>query len=156
MTDHQEIRAQVALAAAGALTADETVLVQRHLRECEICRREFEVWTAYAGGLRQLPQPTIPADLLARTQARILREREPVASRQWDAAMWMGMALLSWMMTLATWVSVRILTGGNLPVLGTNLLNPAPWFLSSFMVSAATAGVAALMLNTHRGARRVL
>ena len=156
MTGHEEIRTKVALAAAGASSQDESVLVQRHLQECDTCRREFEVWTTYAGGLRQLPQPTIPTDLLARTQARILVEREAAGNHRWDAAMWMGMALLSWMTTLATWFAIRMLTGGSLSVLGTNLLNPALWFPTSFAVTATTAGVAALMLNSRREARRVL
>jgi predicted anti-sigma-YlaC factor YlaD len=156
MNDHEKVRAQVALAAAAALSQDESVQVQRHLTECETCRREFEIFGAYAGGLRQLPQPTIPADLVARTQARVLVARAGVTNHRGDAAMLVGMAVLSWVMTLSTWVAIRILTGGSLNVLGTNLLSPAPWFLTSFAVTAATAGVAALMLSSRREARRTL
>ena len=155
MNDHEKIRTQVALAAAGALSQDESVQVQRHLKECETCRREFEIVGSYAGGLRQLPQPTIPADLVARTQARILVTRAGVTNHG-DAAMFVGMAVLSWVMTLSTWVAIRMLAGGSLNVLGTNLLSPAPWFLTSFAVTSATAGVAALMLRSRREARRTL
>jgi anti-sigma factor RsiW len=156
MINHEQMRSQVALAVAGALSQDESLQVQQHLRECETCRREFEIWAAYAGGLRQLPQPTIPGDLLARTQARVLGEREIAANHHVHSAMWIGMAGLSWMITFSTWMTIRMLTHGSLYVLGTNLLNPGPWLLTSFVVTAATAGVAALMLNSHREVRRTL
>lgn len=156
MSDHERIRSQVALAAAGALTQDESLQVQRHLRECEICRKEFDTWAAYAGGLRQLPQPTIPADLLARTQARIFGGRATVAGHRWNAAMLVAFAVLSWAITFSMWMVIRMLAGGSLQILGTNLLDPGPWFLTTFVMTTVTAGLAALMLSSHRQTRRIL
>src|SRR5262245_36391165 len=156
MTNHDQIRAQVALAATGALNQDESLAVQRHLRECETCRKEFDTWASYAGGLRQLPHPAIPTDLLARTQARILAERPPASNPGWETAMLVGIAALSWVITLFTWWGLRMLTGGSLSILGVNLLNAGPWVRWSVVVAAAPGGGAALMLGSDREARRIL
>lgn len=156
MTDHQKMRERVALDAAGALGQDESLEVRRHLGECEACRREFEVWSAYTGGLKNLPQPVVPSHLIARTQARILRERAETRRETSGAAMFAALAAFSWLTTYAGWTLVRWLTGGTVELLGMNLLDAGPWFATSFAVTAITAGVAARMLSGHRQARRVL
>ena len=80
MSTHESIRNMLPLSAAGALNQQEQLQVEAHARNCEICRTELDAWSVYAAGLRGLPQPAAPADLIARTQARILRERETAAS----------------------------------------------------------------------------
>ena len=154
--DHKKIREQVALDAAGALRQEESLEVRRHLGQCEICRRDFEVWSAYAGGLKNLPQPVVPSQLVARTQARILRERAGSWSESSSAATFSMLAAFSWLMTYTGWSFTRWVTGGSLKVLGMNLVDAGPWFVTSFVVTAVTAGVAALMLNSHRQAGRIL
>ena len=154
--DHKKIREQVALDAAGALRQEESLEVRRHLGECKICRRDFEIWSAYAGGLKNLPQPVVPTQLVARTQARILRERAGSRSEPSSAAIFGMLAAFSWLMTYAGWSFTRWVTGGTIEVLGMNLVDAGPWFAMSFVVTAVTAGVAALMLNSHRQAGRIL
>ena len=156
MMDHKKIREQVALDAAGALRQEESLEVRRHLGECETCRREFEVLSAYVGGLKNLPQPVVPSQLVARTQARILRAHVEARSEAASAAMFGALAAFSWLMTYASWTFARWLSGGSVEVFGVNLLDAGPWFATSFAVTAITAGVAALMLSNHRQARRVL
>lgn len=156
MIDHEKIRAQVVLAAAGALNPDESLDAQRHLQGCVTCREEFDLWKVYAGGLRRLPQPSIPVGLLARTHAEILHQNTSRNSHRGDALMLVPFAVLSWLITFFTWMAFRLWTGGNLQVLGTNLVSPIPWFLAFSLITAVTAGTAALILSSRREARRIL
>ena len=64
--EHESMRAQLPLAAAGALGERDAGAVLAHTAGCDSCRRELEVWGSYANGMRQLPQPVIPADLVRR------------------------------------------------------------------------------------------
>ena len=57
---HHDIAGMLALAAAGALDAQEQRRLQEHARECEACRRELEIWSGYSQGLRQLPSRRSP------------------------------------------------------------------------------------------------
>lgn len=155
MKDHESIRAQLALAAAGGLEQEELRQIEQHARECESCRRELEVWGLYASGLRQLPQPEFPPDLLARTQAAVLLGREQAIERKRNGWMFCALAAYSWATSIAVWIVARTITGGSLEILGTNLLSAGPWFLISFALSWFTAGVAAVTLGSRHQIRRV-
>ena len=152
--DHDRLREQIALAAAGALGPDEFKTLMEHSAGCESCRRELELWGAYSRGLRQLPQPSIPGDLFARTYRRVLEER--AASQEHRQHTWMivALGLLSWASTFVTWIVVRALTGGTLEVLGTNLVEAGPWILFSTLLTWITAGSAAVALGSQRHTRR--
>ena len=104
----------LALAAAGALDAQEQRRVEEHARECPACRRELEIWSGYAQGLRQLPQPPSPAQLMERTRARLMQERATAADRRWDELMLGALALFAWTVGLTFWFVARIVTGGEL------------------------------------------
>ena len=84
MNTHESIRIMLPLAAAGALDSQQQLQVESHVRVCESCRLEMDEWEVVASGVRKLPQPVAPADLLARTQARVLRERAEAASMRWN------------------------------------------------------------------------
>src|SRR4030095_4760195 len=156
MIDHERMHQQVVLAASGALTQAETVEILYHMRGCETCRLEFEMWSAYGRGLGQLPQPTLPVDLVARTQARILQIHADEKSQRWTSAMFLALTAFSWLITFSMWTLTRTLTGGVVEMFGVNLLDAGPWFLTSFVVTGITAGTAAMMISSHREARRVL
>jgi len=156
MTDHERMQQQVVLAASGALTQAETVEVMDHMRGCEACRLEFEMWGTYGRGLRQLPQPTVPADLIARTQSRILQIHDEEKSQRWTSVMFLALTAFSWLITFSMWTLTRTVTGGVIELFGVNLLDAGPWFLTSFVATGITAGSAALMVSRHREARRVL
>ena len=154
MNGHESIRAQLALAASGALGERELRQVEQHARECESCRRELEVWGIYSQGMRQLPQPEFPADLLARTQSRILREGEGATGSPSELMVW-ALPAYSWAFSVAVWIVARALTGGTFEVFGTNLVGAGPWILASAALSWVTAGAAAVSLRHHH-TRRVL
>ena len=149
MSTHESIRNMLPLSAAGVLNQQEQLQVEAHARVCEICRRELDAWSVYAEGLRGLPQPTAPADLIARTQARILRERETAATVRWNGLTLCGLGIFSWVASVTFWVLVRELSGGKLEVLGTNLVSAGPWFLVSFTVASITAAATALLIGNR-------
>jgi len=156
MNEHVSIQAKLALAAAGALGEDEARQVEQHARECESCRRELAAWGFYAQGLRQLPQPVLPPDLLARTRVRVMRDSPSAVGQPRNGFMFCALAAYSWVIAFAVWLVVRTLTGGTLDIFGTNLVAAGPWMLGSWIVTWITAGAAAVTLGSHRHARRIL
>jgi len=156
MSTHESIRNMLPLAAAGALGPQEQLQVEAHARNCENCRTELDAWSIYAAGLRGLPQPTVPADLVARTQARILRERETAATVRWNVLTLCGLGIFSWVASVTFWALVRELSGGRLEVLGTNLVSAGPWFLVSFTVASITAAATALLIGNRGEIGRML
>lgn len=147
---HTAVRAWLPLAAGGALDAAEQRRLEEHARECEECRRELEIWSAYAQGLRQLPQPAPPAHLAERTRTRVTQERATAADRRWDELMLGALALFAWTIGLTFWFVARVITGGALVFLGTNLVRFGMWTLLSTVLVWLTAAVAALALGKRR------
>ena len=156
MNEHDSILKLLALYAAESLDAVESKRVEAHLQVCAVCRKELSVWGLYAGAARQQPQPAVPNDLIARTHARVLRERDKAEQRRIEISMLSIGIAMSWAVSLATWYAVRELTGGMFVVLGTNLLQAGPWFLATMLAAWATAGVAAIILGRNRELRRIL
>jgi hypothetical protein len=153
MTEHESVRAMLALAAAGALGPEEQRSVDQHARECELCRRDLETWAVYTQGLRKLPQPSAPEGLAQRTQARILQERAAEADRRRSELLLGALAIFGWASGWAFWTLARAITGGSLNVFGANLMNGLTWSFISMLVAGITAVTAALMLG-RRGEMR--
>lgn len=153
MNKHELAREMLPLAAAGALSTEEWQQIEQHVRECGSCRREMEVWGVYAQGLRQQPQPVVPADLMTRTQARILHERATAADRRRNAQVLGILSAFSFASSVGSWFAVYAFTGGSFVMFGVNWVNPVPWFLTSAVVAWMTAAIAALTLG-RRDLRR--
>ena len=156
MTEHESVRAMLALAAAGALAPEEVRRVEQHAQGCELCRRDLETWAAYTQGLSQLPQPAAPKGLVQRTQARILRDRAHAADRRRSELLLGALVVFGWASGWVFWTLARVATGGNLNVLGTNLVSGLTWSLVSTVLVWMTAATAALMLGRRREMRRFL
>ncbi len=156
MTEHESVQALLALAAAGALGPEEQRRVDQHAQSCELCRADLETWAAYTQGLRKLPQPSAPEDLVQRTQARILRERAQAADRRPSELMLGALAIFGWGSGWAFWTLARALTGGSLNVLGTNLMSGLSWSLISTALVWMTAVTSALVLGKRGEMRRFL
>ena len=142
MNEHEMVRAMLALAAADALDPQETLRVHTHVGECEQCRRELAAWAGYAEGLRDLPQPAIPADLVRRTQARM-----PERHGHWALG---ALAVFGWASTGSMWMVARVLAGGAVRVFGINLLDGFTWLLVTTVVGGIGGATAAVMLRSRR------
>jgi anti-sigma factor RsiW len=156
MNIHESVRALLPLAAADVLDSEEMRRVEQHVRSCEECSRELDAWGVYAVGLRRLPQPSVPAHLFASTQARVLREPEHATTLRSSSLLFASLAMYSWILNIALWGAARLVTGGRLEVLGTNLVSAQFWFLFSFIVGGMTAVAAALVLKHHSEMGRIL
>ena len=156
MTEHESVRAMLALAAAGALGPEEVRRIEQHTQECELCRRDLETWAVYTQGLGKLPQPSAPQGLVLRTQARILQERAELAARRRHELFLAALVIFGWAAGWAFWVLLRTVTGGSVNVLGANLVNGLTWSVVSTVLAWMTAATVALMLGRRREMRRFL
>lgn len=110
MSEHEEIRSLLSLAAAGVLEETEERRVAVHAARCAECAVELESWQALAGGLRRLPTPQVPAALVERVRARAAGELVAQAEEQFTHRVLAFLALFSWVIALASWPIVRFVT----------------------------------------------
>jgi len=150
MSEHEAIRELLVLASAGVLDAHEQRRVDEHVRDCAECRRELDIWSAYAQGLREIPQPVVPPRLMERTRARLLQERATAAERRWDELMLAALALFAWTVGLTSWFVLKIFTGGAFVIMGANLVRFGTFSAISTVMVWLTAAVAAMLLGKHR------
>jgi anti-sigma factor RsiW len=147
---HEKIRELLALAAAGALTPEEDLLVARHRETCDECSAELERWSALIGGLQRLPTPQPRAAVVERAlvqaEARLAQELE----HRWQRAVLIFLVLYAWILTAVTWPIFRLITAGLFTRFGPGFNHS--WFLfAAFTILVwATAGVAAVLLGRHR------
>lgn len=156
MNEHESVRAMLPLAVSGLLGPEDVCRVEEHARTCELCRSDLETWSAYAQGLRKLPQPSAPAGLMERTRARIIQEHAVAAGRRRHAWLLGALVAFGWMSSLAFWVVARALTGGVFTVMGVNLVSGVAWSLGSTVLAWTTVAAAAMMLGRGREMRRFL
>jgi anti-sigma factor RsiW len=156
MTEHESVRAILALAAAGALGPEEVQRVEQHVHGCDLCRQDLATWAAYTQGLRKLPQPAVPDGLVRRTQARMLQERAAADGRRRHELFLGALAIFGWAAGWAFWTLARAIMGGSVNVFGANLMSGLTWSLVSTVLVWMTAAAAALMLGRRREMRRFL
>lgn len=146
MSEHEQVRGLIPLAAAGTLDAAEQARVEVHVQGCEECTREFETWRAYAQGLREMPDVVAPAWLAERTLARMRAQSTALEDRMWSGAAVFGLAAFGWATSVAGWFVVREFAPVGFIV----------WSVGWMAVGWLTAGVAAVMLGKDRDRRWVL
>ena len=135
MTDHDLVRPLFALSAAGLLDAEGERRLREHTAGCDACRAELEAFAQLAEGLRFMPFAPAPANLLARTQARVAADadRREGARLATLAALFGAILLLSLSYVLRAGVLVWV-----------------AWSL----IPSVLGGAAALMLASRRRLER--
>ncbi len=147
MTEHDEIRELLVLAAACALEPAEQLRLEQHLIGCAACAAEWEQWRELAGALRRLPTPRPPPALIERVRARAEAELAREAEGRWNRAVMAFLVLFAWTVTLASWPITRLVGGEVLGWLDVRI-NPTLLLLAGSSVLAwLTAGVAAVLLG---------
>jgi len=155
MSEHDEIRNLLSLAAAGVLEEIEEQRVAVHVARCAQCAAELESWQALAGGLRRLPTPQAPAALVERVRARAVAELAGHTEEQFTYRVLAFLVLFSWVVALASWPIVRWATEEILGWL--NLQQTWLGVVSYTLLGWLTAGVAAGLLGGRaRAARRLV
>jgi predicted anti-sigma-YlaC factor YlaD len=150
MSEHELMRELLALGAAESLDPEQQRRLDDHAGDCPECRHQLQVWSAYAEGLRRLPQPAAPSHLLERTRARVMQEQASAADRRWNDLMLGALALFAWTVGLSFWLLLRVFTGGALVIMGANLLRLGTWSALSTVLVWLTAAAAALALGRRR------
>lgn len=149
MTEHDEIRRLLSLAAAGALDATEDQRVAAHLRACPTCAAELASWQAIETGLRRIPTPQVPADLVARTIARAQMRFAEESDRRSERKMLALMTVFSWVFVALSWPLAQLLGHGWLSLLGLGFVQGWKNF-AVFTASCWIAGAAAAILLAMR------
>src|SRR6185437_9383842 len=118
MTEHDEIRELLSLAIAGALDATEDRRVSAHLRVCPACAAELASWQAIQIGLRRIPTPQAPAELVARTIARAQMRLTEELERRSERKVMALVIVFSWIFVALSWPVAQLLGHGWLSLLG--------------------------------------
>ena len=145
MTTHENIRQLLALSAAGLLEADDERGVREHVHECAECATALDELAAVSADLSRLPAPIAPADLLARTEARVAAELAAQASLRHGALLAVGAGLFAWMATLAPWGLYRLLIGSA---------GWLAWLLLTTVPAYMAAGAVAVLFASRRRLER--
>ena len=158
VTDHDEIRGMLALAASGDLDAAEENRVAAHVARCGDCAAELERWRTVVGELRRLPTPQPSAGAIARARAAAQAELAVQAEQRADQVNLVFLLLFAWALTLSGWLIVRLLTGGLagwLELLGARVWTwMAGYALLGWLASSLIAVI--LLGQQHRNARRMV
>lgn len=156
MSEHEEIRNLLALAAAGALDAADEQRVMRHARTCSDCAREMESWGSLAAGLRAVPTPQPSAMLIQRTRALAEARLAEEADARWQRNVMIFVVAFGWVIAIASWPLVRLVSGGLLDLLSPQLNQS--WISFVFVTALVwlTGGTAAVLLALNQRHERRL
>jgi anti-sigma factor RsiW len=156
MSEHDEVRELLALAASGALESKEEERVARHIRSCALCSEELEDWRLIASGLRRLPTPQPPRGLVERARARAEVRLAEEAERRWNRTVLIFVTVFAWVITLLSWPLFRLVSGGFLSLVDPGL-NKA-WIAFAVFTTLAWVGGggAAILLSLHQRRERRL
>jgi anti-sigma factor RsiW len=156
MSEHDEVRELLALAASGALESKEEERVARHIRSCALCSEQLDNWRLIASGLRRLPTPQPPRGLVERARARAEVRLAEEAERRWNRSVLIFVTVFAWVITLLSWPLFRLVSGGFLSLVDPGL-NKA-WIAFAVFTTLAWVGGggAAILLSLHQRRERRL
>jgi anti-sigma factor RsiW len=137
----------LALEAAGALSPEEQARVAEHLGECEACAGRAEGWRALAGGLRELPAPKTPSELVARTRETVERHLAERQDRAWNRAALGFLVVFGWTLTGVAWFLFELVLGELAVRLDRQLGPTVLWFTAYLAAGWLAAGAAAVLLG---------
>lgn len=156
MSEHNKIRELLALFAAGALGSSEEERVDAHVRSCEACLKELEVWQAMAADLRRLPTPVAPARAVERTRWLAEASLEEQVEQRWQSKVMALVVAFSWLLTIASWPLVRLLSGSVLGLLDPHLHRSWIGFAGFTALVWLAGGTAAVLLSRYERRERRL
>jgi len=140
----------LALAAAGALGAEEAARVEEHVRECAACAAEAAEWRRLAEGLGRMPSPRPSRALVAHTAEAVEERLAERSERAWNRAA-LGFAVaFAWTMAVVSWLLLDLLTGELALRLDHPVGPTAAWYAAYMIAGWLTAGAAAVLLGRRR------
>ena len=154
MTEHDEIRELLSLAAAGALDATEDERISAHLRGCAACAAELASWQAIEAGLCRIPTPQAPAPLVARTIARAQMYFAEESDRRSQRKVLALVIVFSWVFVALSWPLAQLLGHGWMSLLGLGFEQGWKNFAVFTALCWIAGAVAAILLATRRDRER--
>jgi len=156
MSEHDRICELLSLAAAGALERSEEERLLSHIRSCDACSREIESWNSIAASLRRLPTPQPSAVLIQRTRLLAEARLEEQSEARWQRTMMIFVVTFAWMLTIASWPLVHLLTGRLVDFFDPNLNRSWLSFAGLTTIVWLTGGIAAVLLAWQQRRERRL
>lgn len=156
MSEHDQVRELLALAASGALEREDEERVTRHIQSCALCTEELEDWRRIASGLRRLPTPQAPRGLVEKARARAEVKLTEEAERRWNRGVLIFVIAFAWVITVLSWPLVRLVTGGFLGLVDPGLNKAWIGFALFTTLTWLGGGAAAILLSLHQRRERRL
>ncbi|MCL6565862.1 MAG: zf-HC2 domain-containing protein [Acidobacteriia bacterium] len=155
VNEHEETRARLPLAAAGALEAGEREQIERHLAGCAACAAEWERWRLCGLLLKRLPTPQPSPLVVERARARaVARLLETSDERSTQVGILLAV-LVAWTLTLGSGVVVLVLTRGIAAAAelftGNGWLWVAAYTTAGWFLAAVASAVLGRRYRTSRG-----
>jgi Putative zinc-finger len=156
MSEHDEVRELLSLAAAGALDSGEEERVTLHIRSCALCSSALDDWRLIAGGLRRLPTPQPSRGVVERARAMAEVRFGQESEHRWNRNVMIFLVAFAWVLTLLSWPLVRLMSEGL-----QGLLDPRfnqAWIAFAVLTSLGWlgGGVAAILLSVRQRRERRL
>ncbi|HKS82929.1 MAG TPA: hypothetical protein VJR23_15605 [Candidatus Acidoferrales bacterium] len=156
MSEHDDIRELLSLAASGALESVEEERVARHIRSCALCSEELEDWRRIASGLRRMPTPQAPRGLVERARARAEMKLAEEAERRWNRRVMIFVIAFAWAITLLSWPVFRLASSGLLSLVDPGMNKAWIGFAVFTTLAWVGGGAAAILLSLHQRRERRL
>ncbi|MFZ0736410.1 MAG: zf-HC2 domain-containing protein [Candidatus Acidiferrales bacterium] len=156
MSDCDKIRELLSLAAAGVLEPEEESRISQHLRTCNSCAAELENWQQLARGLRRLPTPQPPANVVERARVAAEIRFSEEAEQRWNRNVLAFLIAFAWTVTVLSWPVFRILSGGLESWFTTRLTQTWYAFAGLTALGWLAGGIAAMILAWHQRRERRL
>lgn len=156
MTQHEQFRELLALAAAGALEPEEMRRIEQHAAACAECAQGMEVWRALLQDLRRLPTPQPRAEVVERARALAEARLRQAAEERSSLRMVIFLGAFAWVLLVASWPLYHLLTGGVLEGYAPRLVQGWMGFAVWTGLAWLAAGVAAVLVAAQQQRERGL
>jgi anti-sigma factor RsiW len=154
MSNCDQIRDLLALAASGALDAKSEERVATHVRTCSVCAAELDSFQLLARGLRRLPTPQPSPMLVERARARAELSMAEETEQRSNRKVLILLIGFAWTLVVVSWPIVRLLSGGIETWVSSRL--PQSWYAFAGFTGLGwlAAGAAAIILAWHNRRER--
>ncbi len=154
MSNCDEIRDLLALAASGALDGKAEQRVAEHARICAVCAAELDGFQMLARGLRRLPTPQPSSNVVERARARAEFRMAEESEQRSNRKVLMLLIGFAWTLIVVSWPIVRLLSGGIQTWLTARV--PQSWYAFAGFTGLGwlAAGAAAIILAWHNRRER--
>ena len=146
MSEHENIRELLALAAAGALTPSEERRVAEHVRTCPHCTNQLEIWQSIAADLFRLAPPQPSSRLVETTLALAGPKLAEQAEHAWNRRVLIGVVAFAWLLMGMSWPLFQFVSGKFGTLLGLQFGHPWMGFAAFNALTWVAGAVAAVMV----------